>query len=343
MKTNETRRVTKKLASLVLALAMAFTAVFTSVTPVEAGVTDVKYLYSSSTVETASANQEVKFPFTASGNKEIAFLIEASNPTPVTITIYDAQGNMLPWSDNPFQFIASDYEINDRGNYALYDPVSGFSSGEYQYGMTFSADTAFYIDIIEYSTAELGQTSMTLTKGFSKKISVKSGTVKSWSSKNSKIAKVDKKTGKVTAVKAGKTTITATFSDGSKKTCTVTVKDNKYSATKITPSDVSYNEYGTKAYSASFDKKGNLVVKVMIVNGGYGRMTKIPGFKVTVKNQNGKVVGTYKSSSFKVSVPSYSSKSYTVTIKKSSKLSSKTVDLRNSSINVDGGTATVYY
>ena len=197
------------------------------------------------------------------------------------------------------------------------------------------------------STAKLSATKATVYAGSTKTLTVT--TPKSWksvkvtaTSNKKSVATVDKN-GKVTAKKSGKATITATLSDGSKVKCTVTVKDNKYSATKITSSDVSYNEYGAKAYSASFDKNGNLVVKIMIVNGGYGKMTKIPVFRVTVKNQDGKTVGTYKKSSFSVSVPSYSSKSYSVTIKKSSKLSSKKTDLRNSTITVDGGTATVYY
>ena len=44
-----------------------------------------------------------------------------------------------------------------------------------------------------------------ITKGFTKKLSVTGAKVKSWKSKNEKIAKVDKN-GKVTGVKAGKTT-----------------------------------------------------------------------------------------------------------------------------------------
>ncbi len=343
MKTKATSKVIKRFVSAVLTLAMVLTTVFTSVTPVEAATSDEEILYASPDVEYGYANQEVKIPFTASGNKEIGILFMTSAPTQMTVTVYDSQGNMLYWRDNPWEIGSFDYQIGDDGNYYTEDLLTGLESGDYLYGVRFYDDTAFKIAIYEYSNAELGQTSMTLTKGFSKKISVKGGTVKSWSSKNPKVAKVDKKTGKVTAVKPGKTTITATFTDGTKKTCKVTVKANKYSAYKITTSDVSYNSYGAKVYSASFDKKGNLVVKVMIVNSGYGRMAKIPSFKVTVTNQNGKTVGTYKSSSYKVSIPSNSSKTYTVTIKKSSKLSAKKVDLRNSTISVDGGTATIYY
>jgi len=55
MKTN----VTKKLGSLVLALAIAFTAVFATATPVEAA-TNYTTVYSSTDAETAYANTEVK-------------------------------------------------------------------------------------------------------------------------------------------------------------------------------------------------------------------------------------------------------------------------------------------
>ena len=55
-----------------------------------------------------------------------------------------------------------------------------------------------------------------------------------WSVENDKVATVDSKTGKVTAVAMGETTITATAPDGTKATCKVTVKDTTKGETKLT-------------------------------------------------------------------------------------------------------------
>ena len=93
------------------------------------------------------------------------------------------------------------------------------------------------------------------------------------------------------------------------------------------------------AYSAAFDKSGNLVVKVIFVNNTSYKVTKLKGIKITVKNGAGATVGTYKLSSKNVSVPAHSTKSFSFTIKKSS-LKKKTADLRNSTITCDG---TYYY
>ena len=55
-----------------------------------------------------------------------------------------------------------------------------------------------------------------------------------WSVEDDKVATVDSKTGKVTAVAMGETTITATAPDGTKATCKVTVKDTTKGETKLT-------------------------------------------------------------------------------------------------------------
>lgn len=333
------RSFSKRAWSAFLALAIIVTAVFGNVTTAKAETTA---LFESDVVY-AAAGQEMTFDFTLNQAATVDVGLFVSNPSDVTLTLYDSVGNLVDWVDNPYKVYASEFLVYDASTYAYIDTMPNVEAGDYRYGITFSSDT--YVMVIAQETsaeAKISDEKATITKGFTKKLYVSNGTVTKWSSSKKSVATVDKN-GKVTAKKSGKATITATLSDGSKVKCAVTVKDNKYSATKITSSDVSYNEYGAKAYSASFDKNGNLVVKIMIVNGGYGKMTKIPGFRVTVKNQDGKTVGTYKKSSFSVSVPSYSSKSYSVTIKKSSKLSSKKTDLRNSTITVDGGTATVYY
>ena len=130
------------------------------------------------------------------------------------------------------------------------------------------------------------------------------------------IAKVDKK-GKVTGVKAGKTTIYATTADGKKLTCKVTVKENKYSVTKPSLSDAGQMGCFVEAYKASYDKSGNLVINAIIINNSANRIVRLKDVKFVVKDANGKVVGTYKASKYNVSVSSYSTKSVKFTLKKS--------------------------
>lgn len=55
-----------------------------------------------------------------------------------------------------------------------------------------------------------------------------------WSVADNKVANVDSKTGKITAVAVGETTVTAKVPDGTTATCKVTVKDTTKGETKIT-------------------------------------------------------------------------------------------------------------
>lgn len=169
---------------------------------------------------------------------------------------------------------------------------------------------------------------------------MENGTVKSWTSSKKEVATVDKK-GKVTAKKAGKATITAKLEDGSTLKCKVVVKKNQYSNSKLTTSDVYYGEGAMGAYSASFDKNGNLVVKTIFVNNMSYKVTQLKSIKIVVKDGNGKTVGTYKLSKKNVSIPAHSTKGFTFTIKKSS-LKQKKVDLRNCKITCDGSYYYVY-
>lgn len=49
-----------------------------------------------------------------------------------------------------------------------------------------------------------------------------------------------------------------------------------------------YNTSEMKAYAASFDKKGNLVLKFKLVNNSYGKVTNVSKFKVTVTDSSKK-------------------------------------------------------
>lgn len=337
MKTN----VTKKLGSLVLALAIAFTAVFATATPVEAA-TNYTTVYSSTDAETAYANTEVKIPFTVTANEGIDVVIVTPASASATLTLYTASGSVYSANDNPLYNATFQYD-SSIGLYYYEDGWYSIPAGDYYYGITFSANTEYMVQIDQMNAAaSISQKKATITAGFTKKLSVSGGTVKSWTSKNKKIAKVDKN-GKVTAVKAGSTTIVATLTDGTKLTCKVTVKANKYSASKITTSDVSYGAFGFEAYSASYDSKGNLVVKVRLANNSSKKISELRSIKVTVKDPNGKAVGTYKLSKKSVSIPAYSTKDFSFTIKKSALKKKTKVDLRNSSVKADANAYYYYY
>ena len=71
----------------------------------------------------------------------------------------------------------------------------------------------FYTCIKYNGGAKISNANAVVTKGYTKKLSVTGAKVKAWKSKDSKIAKVDKN-GKVTGVKAGKTTVYAVTEDG---------------------------------------------------------------------------------------------------------------------------------
>lgn len=97
--------------------------------------------------------------------------------------------------------------------------------------------------------------------------------------------------------------IVATLTTGEKLECTVTVANNQFSSAKVSVDDCEYGTWGGNCHYAAYDKKGNLVVKVQVVNNnGYKRMAELKNVKLVVKDANGKVVGTYKQSKKAVSI-----------------------------------------
>lgn len=325
---------------VVMAFAMLFTTLFTGITPV-AAAENTKNVYISADFENATAGTEVKIPFTLTSNNGIEVLIVAQSPVNAKLALYDSTGTALvDYEDNPLDIYTSNWKSYENW-YVYGETWDSLPAGDYYYGMTFASDTQYMIAIEQKSVeAKISQTKATITKGFTKKLSVSGSKVKSWKSGNSKIAKVDKN-GKVTAVKAGKTSVYAVLTDGSKVACKVTVKENKYSDVKITTSDVSYGNQMMHAYSASFDKSGNLVISARFANNASYRISKLKNVKITVKNVSGKTIGVYKASSISTSVSGYSTKDMKFTIRKSA-LKMKKADLRNAKIRISG-TAVYYY
>ena len=211
-------------------------------------------------------------------------------------------------------------------------------AGNYVLELQFENDTNFDFTMEQVSSvAKLNASKLTITKGFTSQIKVgNGGTMKNCTSSNKSVATVTNK-GKITAKKNGTTTIKVKLTSGKTLSCKVTVVGNSFKAAKADIQDIPYNTAEMRAYSAAFDKKGNIVVKFMAVNNNYGTISGISDFKVTMKNSKKTTTAVYKKASFAASVPSYKAAAYTVTIPKSClKTSKDKIDLRTSKFVISG-------
>lgn len=334
--------VSKKISSLVLALAVMFTTVFAAGVPVQAATVKgiekkevtvkgaLEYLVN----ETGSASAGVavthSFDLPASAAGTVAFAIVVPELVGFKFTVTQSGQTVI----DEYISATDQYWEMEQGVYANIFTYDNVPAGSYDVSLTFDSATEYAFQVAADAVeAKMSQEKATITKGFTKKLSVSNGKVSKWSSSKKSVATVDSK-GKVTAKKKGNATITATLEDGTKLKCKITVKDNKYTGRKITVSDVPSGKYSFEAYSASFDKKGNLVVKARYVNCTSHRVSEICDIRVTVKDVNGKTVGTFKQSKKKVSISSGSTKDFTFTLKKSS-LKKKKADLRGGDVTIN--------
>jgi SLAP domain-containing protein len=303
---------------------------------------DYTVLYRSSEVEAVAADSELRVPFTVSqsGNVYTAVYI-SGDPVGYQSALYNSQGEIYDISNNPAYIYASDsYWVSEDGVSMNLDVWEMLPAGDYYYGVTFASDVIAALQIAqEQPEPKISETKATVTVGYTKKLSVTDGTVKTWTSSKKSVATVNSK-GKVTGKKAGKATITAKLTDGKTLKCVVTVKANKYSASKLTTGDIYSGECAMSAYTASFDSKGNLVVKTVFVNKSGYKVSALENIKIQVKDANGKAIGTYTAKKKSMSVASGSTKSLSFTISKS-KLKQKKADLRNATIKCSG--TYVYY
>lgn len=326
----------KRLVAVVTGMMIAFTAVVaTDVTTAQAA--EIETLYASSDVETAMGGVERKHSFTVGKSGELCGMVGVLEPVDFTITLYNSAGNQLELSDNPYRVSANDpgWVYNQAYGRYFYLDIFSLGNGDYFYGITFGAETNYILAIEQgVEEAKISEPKATVTRGFTKKLSVTGAKVTKWSSSKKSVATVDSK-GKVTAKKEGKTTISAECENGQKVKCVVTVKANKYSKTRPTTSDVPYGSCAMSAYSASFDSKGNLVIKTRFVNNDYYKTTALENIKIVVRDGNGKLVGQYKARRKSVSAPSHSTKDMSFTINKAN-LKKKKADLRNCTIKCAG-------
>lgn len=320
------------MAAFFLAISMFCIFPAAGTVPVHAAGEYVSIIHKVGTAETLTP---IRYNFQIS-KPDIYFTVRTNERTGVKFTILDPlSGTQI--SDRYLPSTNPDWVY--KKNTGIYENTCSMelAAGSYVLEIIFDSGVNFELSMDQLTdTASLVSPKMTLTKGFSRTIKVNGGIIKSCSSGNKKVVTVNNK-GKVTAKKTGTAKITVKLTDGKKLTCTVTVKANKYTAKKLSISDVPYNTYGLKVYSASFDEKGNLVVKFTVANNSYGKLTRIPDLKITVRDSKKNVTADYKKKSFSISVNSYKSKSYTVKISKSGlKKDKNKIDLRTSVITVSG-------
>lgn len=288
-------------------------------------------------VSTATANSPIRYNFSLSKKSDIVFTMKTNERIGSTISIKD------PTHDTPIQtvYLSTVSEnmqyIKELGIYKNSAKIN-LDAGNYVLELQFENDTNFDFTMEQVSSgAKLNASKLTITKGFTSQIKVvNGGTMKNCTSSNKSVATVTNK-GKITAKKNGTATIKVKLTSGKTLSCKVTVVGNSFKSAKADIQDIPYNTAEMRAYSAAFDKKGNIVVKFMAVNNNYGTISGISNFKVTMKNSKKTTTVVYKKASFAASVPSYKAAAYTVTIPKSClKTSKDKIDLRTSKFVISG-------
>lgn len=287
-------------------------------------------------ISTATASSPILYNFALTKKSDIYFIINENECTGVSISIKEpvhdtAIENIYLPASNP------NWKYNRSTGIYTNTATANLEAGSYILELRFEQDVNFDLSMNQISpTAKLNKTKTTITKGFTDTLKVNGGKIKSCSSSNKSVATVNNK-GKITAKKNGNATIKVKLTNGKTLSCKVTVVSNKYTAKKITVASTIYNTNDMKAYNASFDKKGNLVVKFKLVNNSYGQVKKISNFKISIKAANKKTVVNYKKATYKVTVSSYNEKTCSIKIPKS-KLAMKQnqIDLRTCKISITG-------
>lgn len=329
------RKLFKKSIAFVLTLALALTSlVVMNTTEVKAANNYKDFIMPANDndikVLPAGANSEA-YAFNVDIDSTVYVEVQAAYSDSITVSIFNEAGVLV---DQKAMTVVPMNGSQDSYGFVEFALAAG------NYSVVLTSTVGNYIRLwVGRETAAISQQKATVTVGFSTKLDVSGGTVKSWKTSNKKIATVDKK-GKVTGKKTGKCKITAVLTTGEKLTCTVTVKKNVYSERKITTSDVYYGNSGARVYNMSYDKKGNLVVKVRLVNNIGYKVVKLDKMKIVVKNSAGKVIGVY-SGAKKLSVAHGGVKDFSVTIKKSKLKIKKKQDLVNAEASITG--RSIYY
>ena len=181
--------------------------------------------------------------------------------------------------------------VTEIGEYAIgymynseqaeYYPIPGFAivaekgsaAEKYALENDFKVEYINHIDPAD-KTPRLSASKLTLTAGKVKTLKAYNCTVKTWKSSNSKVVSV--KSGKITALKKGTATITATLTTGKKLTCkvtvstspklskkTVSVKKGKTVSVRITGKAAAVNNVYTNTKYAKIVSKNNAVTIIV--------------------------------------------------------------------------------
>lgn len=289
----------------------------------------------------ATANTEVLHDFTVDVNEGVGVVYFVQSPCNAVIGIVDSANEWYAdsYDEYAYQVYTSDWAYDaESGLYYIevytYLPIP---AGDYSVVFTPDVSVTYAIYALAANPApELSQTKLTISVGMKETLEVENtDEVITWKSSKPSVAKVNTK-GVITAKKAGKATITATTESGVVLKCKVTVKANKFTETKLKVSDLTYDQEGVlQVYSASYDSKGNLVIKCRFINNCGYKVTKLEKIKIQMVTDEGKIIGTYTADSKKMTVADGATKDFSVTIKKS-KLKIKKADLRNATYHTDG-------
>lgn len=320
----------KRMTSLVMMLLLCVVAVFGNVTTAKAAEDGV--LLAETGV--AAANTEVSYNFSTSKSTNVLFALYSPTPADCAFTINNSAGNVY----DTFSVTAAEWVyVEELQLYGYGFEEYTMPVGDYVFKFVAASDIQYAAYVQEEAVQPtLNQTKATVSVGMkcTLKVDNTNESIK-WKSSKKSVATVSQK-GVVTGKKVGKATITATTESGVELKCTVTVKANKFTETKLSVKDLRWDEKGVlQVYGASYDSKGNLVVKCRFINNCGYRVTQLKGIKIKMISAEGKTIGTYSAKSKSLSVANGATKDFSVTIKKSS-LKIKKADLRNATYKTDG-------
>ena len=272
---------------------------------------------------------ELRFDKMCMGNfkRQLMFELNLEEWVGVHISIYK-DGKSY---DEPIYISESDDNWED--NWYVHK-WSQAEPGDYTIKVEYEGETVYHL-LIYYTSywAKEVTDDIVITKGYTAQLPIAEGaTVEETTSYDKDVVDIDFKTGVIKAKKTGKTGFYMYLSNDVMYNISIKVVPNKKVHAK--PESLykaGTNRCGIEAYEAGLDKNGNLVVKAAILNNTSKKIKK-DTIKMTVRDTEGKLIGTCTHYKKGVSVPAHSVKYLTFTIKKSA-LKQKKADFRRASIS----------
>ena len=247
----------KKMITIMICALMIVTTVFM---PTTANAADTNIMHKSTT---AFAGAPINYNFSINRDSDLRFIVRLETRNGLRFTIKDS---LLGTSLVTDSISTGDSRWNYQKKTGIFELKHDMhlEKGDYILEIAFDQDTNFEMTMDQLSLeAKLNKSSVSITKGFTDTLKVTGGKIKSCTSSNTSVATVSNK-GKITAKATGTAKIKVKLTNGKTLICKVTVKPNQYTAKNITVTDTLLNTYQMKAYKATFDKKGNLVIKFKI-------------------------------------------------------------------------------